>query len=101
MPEIYTVYGLIDPRDSSLFYVGVTKNPERRKREHFSPRYLGFPTFDRCSEIKRHGVLPRMATIWLCETKAEAFNVETFILAAIPNLVNRAKKSSIKVLAEF
>ena len=38
---IYTVYALIDPRTMVTFYVGCTKNPKRRLREHICRAQTG------------------------------------------------------------
>lgn len=43
MKEKYSIYGLFDPRDGRLRYVGYSVNPSRRLREHKS-----------ISKIKRH-----------------------------------------------
>src|SRR6266568_4337485 len=41
--NFYTVYALLDPRDDSIKYVGLTINPERRLARHISSRTSATP----------------------------------------------------------
>lgn len=36
MDKIYYIYSLVNPLDSSIFYIGVTANPTKRFRDHLS-----------------------------------------------------------------
>lgn len=58
----YSVYILIDPRDSSIRYVGISRQVERRYREHCRGE-SGVEVSAFVQELKAHNLLPQMQIV--------------------------------------
>lgn len=58
----YHVYALIDPRDGSIRYVGLTSDPRQRLWCHLSERTNAGKWAWMC-ELKERGLRPRMETL--------------------------------------
>jgi hypothetical protein len=63
LPRRYYVYALIDPRTDSLYYVGLSVNPDERfmvhKREGRKPSRKAVPVYKKTNELLQAGVEPR------------------------------------------
>lgn len=74
----YSIYGLIDPSDRSIFYVGKTSNIKRRFLEHKENKYEQSPKSKRIKAI--HDAYQEIEYVLLehCETNKDAFIREVF-----------------------
>lgn len=59
----HDAYRLRDPRDKSVFYVGISKNSQRRYKQHLACSGLNFKLNLRIQEILQGGLLPEMEII--------------------------------------
>src|ERR1700732_3893208 len=78
-PDMKTtcVYGLIDPRDSSLFWVGMTNSPKLRYDQHTFQITLNNPKKQKhIDDIKAAGLQPGMVLIEEFKTREEAAILE-------------------------
>lgn len=80
----FYVYGLYDPTDGSLHYIGKSNNPQRRYYEHVGGVTEGRVAVNRGTAsdwirvlYKKRGVVPEMRILEVCNTEREAFNAET------------------------
>lgn len=62
-PIPHDVYRLRDPRDKSVFYVGISKNSQRRYKQHLACVGLNFNLNLRIQEILQNGFIPEMEII--------------------------------------
>lgn len=60
---LHDVYRLRDPRNKSIFYVGLSKNSQRRYRQHLACAGLNFKLNLRIQEILQSGLVPEMEII--------------------------------------
>jgi len=58
--HIYTIYALIDPRDGSIRYIGITDNPAQRIKEHLRGRGGNPLKREWVYELRRLGLAPIM-----------------------------------------
>jgi predicted GIY-YIG superfamily endonuclease len=56
----YIIYALIDPRDSSIRYIGITDNPDQRLKEHLRGRGGNPPKREWVYELRQLGLVPIM-----------------------------------------
>lgn len=79
------IYGMIDPRDRSLIYVGRSCDPARRIRDHMRPVVLGLgsqhPLHVRLRNMQRAGVSPELVVLETVN-KTEAHRAEERWIAA-------------------
>lgn len=59
----HDAYRLRDPRDKSVFYVGISKNSQRRYKQHLACAGLNFKLNIRIQEILQCGLIPQMEII--------------------------------------
>jgi hypothetical protein len=59
----HDAYRLKDPRDKSVFYVGISKNIQRRYKQHLACSGLNFKLNLRIQEILQSSLLPEMELI--------------------------------------
>lgn len=59
----HDAYRLRDPRDKSVFYVGISKNSKRRHKQHLACAGLNFRLNLRIQEILQRGLTPEMEII--------------------------------------
>lgn len=59
----WKVYLLIDPRDSTVRYVGVTRDPEQRLASHKSPAATNWGMLEWKLSMRRDGVEPHMLVV--------------------------------------
>jgi hypothetical protein len=81
------VYAFINPIDHSVIYIGITRNPAARRSAHF------------CGDSPVRGwrekmaIDPVMLLLEECATLEVALYKEAFLIAMIPNLINRDVES--------
>lgn len=85
--EIISVYGLIDPQDGAVFYVGIAGNVPNRVAQHMTDRTSA--AWPRCQQIKARGDDPAYclfaAGIFLSEGRV----FEAGIIRLLPDLDNK------------
>lgn len=59
----HDAYRLRDPRDKAVFYVGISKNSQRRYKQHLACAGLNFKLNIRIQEILQCGLIPQMEII--------------------------------------
>lgn len=75
----HDAYRLRDPRDKAVFYVGISKNTQRRYKQHLACFGLNFRLNTRIQEILQSGHVPELETIEKAiPGSAEARNRERF-----------------------
>lgn len=83
----WAVYGLIDPRDGHVFYIGMSTHPDRRIPEHGNDRASS--AWERCQDIKSAGLSVGACLFGEFEDKQEAKIVEGRLILSIPGAVNK------------
>ena len=83
------VYELIDGRDGSVFYVGVTINPDCRFYEHGAPKSPS-AAFPRIQEIRQSGNEYQMRIVASFKNRQRAESFEALLISGTPGIVNRA-----------
>jgi predicted GIY-YIG superfamily endonuclease len=73
----YTIYALIDPRDTSIRYIGITDNPDKRLEEHLRGRGGNVPKREWIYELRQLGLIPMMQPIETGLSLAVALERET------------------------
>lgn len=76
----YTIYALIDPRDNSIRYIGITNNPDQRLDEHLSGRGNNPPKREWVYELRRLGLAPIMQPLETGLTLPVALERESFLI---------------------
>ncbi len=84
--KLWHVYGLIDPRNKSVFYVGRSTNVDRRLLSHCSDP--SSPAWAVCQVIKSSGLQISHCIFGTYLTKLGAKILEGRLILALPNLVN-------------
>jgi hypothetical protein len=83
---MWTVYGLIDPRDSAVFYIGMSAKLKNRIVAHNSdPASAAWP---RCREIIEAGFTAGWCSFGQFSDKSAANIVEGRLILSIPWVVN-------------
>jgi len=82
----YTVYGLSDPRDEAIFYVGITTNLRDRVSSHSNDRASA--AFPRCRDIIESGNAVCWKILGQSDDKIEAKRVERDAILNLPGLAN-------------
>jgi hypothetical protein len=72
------IYALIDPRDSSVRYVGCAIDIDKRLKEHLRSKNLSLPKYRWLAELKQQGLSPEVKILDVAETFAIAFNKEEY-----------------------
>lgn len=75
----YAVYLILDPRTGHPFYVGQTKNPERRWKEHLKSGLTQSRRFvaRQIQKILERGEQPEFQVVLRCNTEADALSAES------------------------
>jgi hypothetical protein len=76
---MYNVYHLVDPRDKSVRYVGMTKNPKNRLRSHIAEAKERNNTSKKkwIRELLSLGMQPVMAVVGMAPSEIEARAIES------------------------
>ena len=85
MPNWY-VYGLIDPRDFSVFYIGISTNVKNRLANHHSD--CASSAWHKCKEIKEAGLKAAHCVFAILPDKLSAKLLERALVKALPVLEN-------------
>jgi len=83
--ETVYIYALIDPRDERVFYVGQTKNPARRLRQHLADKSISNRRCVWLGELISLGKKPIMKVIEECQ-KGTVDEREVYYIAHYRNL---------------
>jgi predicted GIY-YIG superfamily endonuclease len=75
----YTIYALIDPRDSSIRYIGITDNPDQRLKEHLRGRGGNPPKRNWVYELRQIGLVPIMQPLETGLSLPAALERESFL----------------------
>ncbi len=86
---MWTVYALIDDRDGTPFYIGVTLNPAKRESEHRNSFWSDMT--QRIVRIEREGGTASLRALSLFGSHRDALCEERRLIRATPNIVNRVK----------
>ena len=76
----YTIYALIDPRDSSIRYIGITDNPDQRLKEHLRGRGGNPPKRNWVYELHQLGLVPIMQPLETGLSLPAALERESFLI---------------------
>ena len=87
MDKVWTVYGLIDPREGSVFYIGVTTNLRNRISGHMTDPASS--AYHVCCVIKSEGRSVDYCVFGKFIRKLPAKILEGRLILALPNLVNK------------
>src|SRR6266851_8039644 len=71
----YSIYGLVDPRDSSTRYIGVSKQPNARMRAH--TRHRGGDKGKWLKELKELGLTPQVEVLETITNSRDAEAIAT------------------------
>ena len=85
--QSYFIYGLIDPRDSSLCYIGCTIRPmkERLRQHNNVPDTHKSKMANLSRHIKRVGKKLSMIKICTCQSEQEMYNKEIHYISYFRN----------------
>lgn len=86
----YKVYGLIDPRDHKVFYVGMSYIVKSRVKSHNTDK--NGSAYERCQEIIRDGYIPTYCLFGIFDDAQHASFLEDALITTLPSLVNRTNK---------
>lgn len=78
------VYGLLDPRSATVFYIGTSLHPERRLFNHRHEK-------GRCRAIIRDGFDPQLIIFHKCDDRNQALRIEYRLLEEYPALINKQR----------
>jgi hypothetical protein len=82
----WKVYGLIDPRDATVFYVGISRNLKARLNNHiYDSASAAWP---RCQRIKDDGMKAVMCVFGMYDDKNEAKITEGRLILSLPDVCN-------------
>src|SRR5258708_38517455 len=62
-PETYVIYGLTDPRDTFIRYIGISNNVYRRFREHVQHPYSPSHKDEWMNGLLEQGMLPGLVIL--------------------------------------
>src|SRR5713101_2100460 len=84
---VWTVYGLIDPRDNSVFYIGCSENVHRRVREHCCDSASS--AWPRCRDIESSGLTIEFCILGVFDIKLKARLLEGRLILTLPAILNK------------
>lgn len=76
MQKTYTIYKLVDPRDKTIRYVGMTTNPELRLGQHIYTKQGNTKKDAWIKDLRENGYKPQMETIEETTDEKEARRIE-------------------------
>lgn len=83
---MWTVYGLIDPRDNAVFYIGMSTIPKARLNGHISDSASA--AWSRCQDIKAAGLKAGQCFFGSFDDKHAANVLEGRLILSIPDVCN-------------
>lgn len=83
------LYGLLDPRSQSIFYIGTSAKPVNRLPSHRSDPSSA--AFKRCRDIIDSGFQPELKILHECKDRNAALHLEYQLIKLFPILLNRAR----------
>ena len=86
--QTFTIYALIDPRDDSIRYIGMTHNPDQRLKEHLRGRGGNSPKRIWINELRQLGLVPTMQPIEKGLSLPAALERESFLIQHYLNAGN-------------
>lgn len=86
----YKVYGLIDPRNERVFYIGMSYIVLSRVGSHDTDKKGS--AYLMCQEIIRAGYKPRHCIFGIFEDGGLAAHLEATLITALPDLVNKTHR---------
>lgn len=90
--QSWAIYGLVDPRDARIRYVGCTINPRDRVGCHVSSsKYETSPKAGWVRELVALDLRPIFVTLQIAREPWEASEAERKWIAKLPGLTNRAR----------
>jgi hypothetical protein len=81
-PGQWAVYALVDPRDQTMRYIGVTKHPERREVDHYQDEENNQRKIDWIAGLRAAGLRPIMRQLEVVDGKQAAEAREAQWIAA-------------------
>lgn len=94
----FTVYGLIDPRDDSVFYIGYTKHLSARISGHRAVDW-GCSAAFRCRDIKNEGKRVGYKVFGTYDDKTVARWHERNLILSMTGLVNKTQNAVLTVFS--
>ena len=73
---IYSIYALIDPRDSTVHYIGMSKQPEYRLSQHIQRKYGS--AYDWIQELLQKSLQPLLSILETTENEQYALTRERY-----------------------
>ena len=86
--QTFTVYALIDPRDDSIRYIGMTHNPDQRLKEHLRGGGGNPPKRIWINELRQLGLVPTIQPIEKGLSLPAALERESFLIQHYHNAGN-------------
>ena len=84
------IYGLADPRDGRIRYIGKANDVAKRVRQHLRETRRRYPLYRWIAELRTLGLVPTASV--LATVPADAWqNTERSLIATYPDLLNLAE----------
>jgi predicted GIY-YIG superfamily endonuclease len=83
------VYGLRDPRDGVIYYVGSSCRPHARAKQHASQRTCS--AYERTRELWKLGTPCEVVILSVHDYQVRAWSAECVEIMTRPNLVNKLR----------
>lgn len=90
----FKVYGLVDPRDHVLFYVGMSYTVKSRVVAHNTDK--NGAAYTRCQEIIADGYKPAYCILGVFTDEFAAVALENALITVLPDIANRTHKDERK-----
>lgn len=75
---LHFIYELIDPRTDTVFYIGITNDPNQRFQAHLHDAKTNDKKSERIEQLREESFEPRMRILEIVETREEAIERETY-----------------------
>lgn len=100
---MYIIYGLEDPRDHKIFYVGQTQNAYRRFRDHLKCNGGNYKNSARVVEMREQDIIPHFVELERTEDSGyarvrEVYWIQHYI--SLGHLMNNEVHSEIKFIGK-
>lgn len=81
------LYGLLDPRTATIFYIGISVCPQDRLPQHKSDPASA--AHRRYQQIIKAELQPQLVVLWQCRDRDHARQIERLVVGDFPALTNR------------